>query len=254
MGGFADGLNTALYALEGNWAEAGWALVALVPIVGDGIAAARKVKKRTDGASDASNKGPTICPTTAGGDSFVAGTEVLMADGSTKPIEDLQTGDEVVATNPETGETAVKTVTATILTETDKSYVDVTVSTEDGARTIVTTDHHPFWAESEKAWLDAGELKPGMALRTETGTTVSVIGTRSYEAHQNTYNLTVADLHTYYVLAQLRSSFTTATAGTVGRAGRGYLHVTKMLVVSAITQMDRAPGSGFAVVSRNAKR
>ncbi|WP_139216426.1 polymorphic toxin-type HINT domain-containing protein [Streptomyces sp. CC77] len=134
-------------------------------------------------------------------DSFVAGTEVLLADGTTKPIEELRTGDKVVATDPETGETAVKAVTATIFTEDDKTYVDVTVSTEDGAQTIVTTDHHPFWSESEKEWLDAGDLKPGMTLRTDEGSTVAVNAVRVYEARQNTYNLTVADLHTYYVLA-----------------------------------------------------
>ncbi|WP_236242795.1 polymorphic toxin-type HINT domain-containing protein [Streptomyces sp. CC228A] len=141
---------------------------------------------------------PGRCPT---GDSFVAGTEVLLADGIVKPIEELEVGDKVLATDPETGEVEAETVTATIFTADDKSYVDVTVSTEDGPKVIVATDHHPFWSESEKAWLDAGELKPGMTLRTDEGSTVAVNAVRAYQARQNTYNLTVADLHTYYVLA-----------------------------------------------------
>jgi lipoprotein-anchoring transpeptidase ErfK/SrfK len=44
--------------------------------------------------------------------SFVPGTEVLMADGTTKPIEDVKTGDKVLATDPKTGRTKVETVTA----------------------------------------------------------------------------------------------------------------------------------------------
>ncbi|WP_254705842.1 polymorphic toxin-type HINT domain-containing protein [Streptomyces vilmorinianum] len=195
-GGPADVANAILYMSEGNWTEAGWSLVGIIPIVGEFATVTRKGDKLLDVGS-ASRKGPGTCPV----NSFVAGTKVLMADGSIKPIEDLQVGDEVIATDPETGETTAKTVTATILTEDDKSYVDLTVSTEDGAEIIATTDHHPFWSESDQAWLDAGELKPGMTLRTDTGATVTVAAARSYAARQDTYNLTVADLHTYYVLA-----------------------------------------------------
>ncbi|KAA9381614.1 hypothetical protein F5972_01940 [Microbispora cellulosiformans] len=37
---------------------------------------------------------------------FVPGTAVLLADGSTKPIEDVQIGDRVKSTDPKTGETS----------------------------------------------------------------------------------------------------------------------------------------------------
>ncbi|TLQ44619.1 polymorphic toxin-type HINT domain-containing protein [Streptomyces marianii] len=194
LGAAADVGNAVLYATEGNWSEAGWSLVALVPVLGDGIAASRKGGKFLDWIMSAP-------PCSARKHSFVAGTEVLMEDGETKPIEDLEVGDKVVATDPVSGQTALKTVTATILTEDDKSYVDLTVSTEDGAEIVATTDHHPFWSESEQAWLDAGDLEPGMTLRTDDGATVSITATRTYGAYQDTYNLTVADVHTYYVLA-----------------------------------------------------
>ncbi|WP_159042593.1 ricin-type beta-trefoil lectin domain protein [Streptomyces sp. IGB124] len=133
--------------------------------------------------------------------SFVAGTEVLLADGTSKPIEELRSGDEVVATDPETGQTGTKTITATIYTEDDKNYVDLSIQTADGTKTITTTDHHPFWSESDQLWKDAGDLKPGTALRTDDGTSASVTTVRVYQAVNETYNLTVADLHTYYVLA-----------------------------------------------------
>ncbi|MFD3808246.1 polymorphic toxin-type HINT domain-containing protein [Streptomyces sp. NPDC058619] len=134
-------------------------------------------------------------------DSFTAGTKVLLADGTSKPIEELTTGEEVTATNPETGETAAKTVTATIFTEDDKKYVDLGIETNNGIATITTTGHHPFWSETDQTWVNADELKPGMTLRTDEGQTAAVVRTRTYQAVNETYNLTVADLHTYYVLA-----------------------------------------------------
>lgn len=133
--------------------------------------------------------------------SFVTGTEVLLADGSTKPIEELGPNDLVLATDPDSDETASKAVTATIRTEDDKSYVDIGVLTADGVRTITATGHHLFWSESEQAWLTADALKPGMTLRTDEDVEASVASTRNYQAIKVTYNLTVADLHTYYVMA-----------------------------------------------------
>ncbi|KUJ39891.1 hypothetical protein ACZ90_69055, partial [Streptomyces albus subsp. albus] len=46
-------------------------------------------------------------PAAAGGPchSFLPGTGVLLADGSTKPIEDVKTGDKVTVTDPESGDT-----------------------------------------------------------------------------------------------------------------------------------------------------
>ncbi|MFB7784062.1 ricin-type beta-trefoil lectin domain protein [Streptomyces vinaceus] len=133
--------------------------------------------------------------------SFTAQTDVLLADGSSKRIADLEVGDQVLATDPGTNETSPQPVTATIHSNEDKTYVDLSIETDEGPHTITTTDHHPFWSESAQTWLDAGNLKPGMTLRTDQGTTAAVDGVHVYEGHNETYNLTVADLHTYYVLA-----------------------------------------------------
>ncbi|MEU5068879.1 ricin-type beta-trefoil lectin domain protein [Streptomyces virginiae] len=133
--------------------------------------------------------------------SFVAGTQVQLANGASKAIDRLTADDEVLATDPETGETGSKAVVATIFTHDDKKYVDVSVQTADSVETITTTDHHPFWSETEQVWKNAGDLKPGQTLRTDDGTSVSIAAIRVYEAVKDTYNLTVADLHTYYVLA-----------------------------------------------------
>ncbi|GAB2873290.1 RHS repeat-associated core domain-containing protein [Streptomyces deserti] len=132
---------------------------------------------------------------------FLAGTDVEMADGSTKDIEDVEVGDEVLATDPETGETGPRKVTHLIVTEDDKHFNELSIATDDGIEQLTATYEHPFWSPSERDWIEAGDLAPGMTLRTDEGDTVVVTGNRAYSDHVRTYNLTVADLHTYYVLA-----------------------------------------------------
>ncbi|MFF7438843.1 polymorphic toxin-type HINT domain-containing protein [Streptomyces sp. NPDC008122] len=190
----ADILNGLLYLADGNVKEATYSLMAAVPGPGDAVAAERKGGKVWDWLTS----GTTKCLSR---NSFTADTGVLMADGSVKPIEDVKIGDEVTATDPVTGKTAAKKVTATIFTASDKNYVDLNITTKHGTGTLTTTDHHPFWSESEQEWVDAGDLKPGATLRTSDGETATVQSARTYKAQQDTYNLTVADLHTYYVLA-----------------------------------------------------
>lgn len=133
--------------------------------------------------------------------SFTAGTEVLLADGTTKPIEDVEVGDQVTVTDPATGETTVQDVVATIITEDDKHFVDLALATEDGANSLVATSTHPFWSSSEGRWVDAGDLKPGMTIRTADGSAVPVASVRAFQQRQQTFDLTISGIHTYYVLA-----------------------------------------------------
>ncbi|MDL2081365.1 polymorphic toxin-type HINT domain-containing protein [Streptomyces sp. GXMU-J15] len=132
---------------------------------------------------------------------FLAGTDVLMANGETLNIEDVEVGDEVLATDPETGETGPRRVTRLIITESDKHFDELSIATEDGIEKLTATFEHPFWSPSEDDWVEAGSLTAGMTLLTDDGDTVIVTGNRSFTRHATTYNLTVDDLHTYYVLA-----------------------------------------------------
>ncbi|MDH5522257.1 MAG: hypothetical protein OEZ14_17180, partial [Acidimicrobiia bacterium] len=59
------------------------------------------------GAADDAVRGATRAATC----SFAAGTGVVMADGSTKSIDEIQVGDQVTATDPETGESGGREVT-----------------------------------------------------------------------------------------------------------------------------------------------
>jgi len=136
-----------------------------------------------------------------GGNSFDGATRVRLADGSSKPISRIRAGDRVLATDPVTGRTAPRVVTRLIVGTGLKDLVEVTVATAAGTRTLVATANHPFWIENDRRWTDAGDLDRGDTVGTALGRTVTVTGAREYSRHQTVYNLTVAGLHTYYVLA-----------------------------------------------------
>ncbi|MFF1452173.1 polymorphic toxin-type HINT domain-containing protein [Streptomyces sp. NPDC058274] len=132
---------------------------------------------------------------------FLAGTDVLMADGTTKDIEDVKLGDKVLATDPKTGVSKAREVTRLIRTDGDKYFNNLSVATHDGIRSLTATHEHPFWSPSEHQWIKAGDLRPGMTLLSDDGSTVVVTANHAFSRHARTYNLTVDDLHTYYVLA-----------------------------------------------------
>ncbi|MEU2286011.1 LamG-like jellyroll fold domain-containing protein [Streptomyces sp. NPDC013178] len=82
--------------------------------------------------------------------------------------------------------------------------VAAAVSTAVGAPTqgdhLQTTFHHPFYDETQSAFVEAKDLHPGDVLQTPTGT-AQVTGVRLYHANTTTYDLTIGTLHTYYVQA-----------------------------------------------------
>lgn len=128
--------------------------------------------------------------------SFSGDTEVVMADGSKKPIEDVEVGDVVLATDPETGEEGAREVTHLWVHE--DQLVDLKVSGGE----VTTTEDHPFWNVTDQQWQDSQDLDPGDLLHTANGATLTVTGVDWNTVQQGTaYNLTVADIHTYYVLA-----------------------------------------------------
>ncbi|MFF2506029.1 polymorphic toxin-type HINT domain-containing protein [Streptomyces sp. NPDC058067] len=133
--------------------------------------------------------------------SFTPEAKVELADHATKPIKRVKVGDKILATDPETGRTESRTVLATIITKEDKNFVELSVHAGKNDGAIVTTTHHPFWSVSRHAWTDAGDLKQGMTLRTDAGLTATVQNVRTFHQVQETRNLTIDGLHTYYVLA-----------------------------------------------------
>ncbi|MFJ2099371.1 polymorphic toxin-type HINT domain-containing protein [Streptomyces anulatus] len=132
---------------------------------------------------------------------FLAGTAVLMANGGTKEIQDIELGDEVLAADPETGEKGPRKVTRLIRAESDKRFNTLSIATDKGIRPLTATHEHPFWSPSEDRWIAAGDLAAGMTLLTDEGDTVIVTGNEEFTENARTYNLTIEDIHTFYVFA-----------------------------------------------------
>jgi hypothetical protein len=162
-----------------------------------------------------------------GGNSFAAGTSVLMADGTHKPIEDVRIGDKVIATDPTTGKTSAQPVTNVIVGSGSKNLVSIAVAAVSGASGtndatasgrgssdgfVIATANHPFWVDDQGQpvshdptvgghWEDAYSLTAGQHLEGVGGKDAGVVSTDSYTLTTTVYNLTVDGVHTYYVLA-----------------------------------------------------
>lgn len=124
-----------------------------------------------------------------------------MADGSIKAIQDVAVGEHVLATEPTTGETAGKPVTQLHLNlDTHLTYLTV-VSGKGESSVIRTTWEHPFWSESRQAWVLAATLVTGETLLSVDGLTATIVAVENHLGSRPMHNLTIADFHTYYVLA-----------------------------------------------------
>lgn len=93
---------------------------------------------------------------------FVAGTLVMAVAGMVA-IEKIKSGDKVISTDPETFETAEKTVLETYIRQVDK-LVHLTINGEE----IVTTDNHPFYVQG-RDFIEAGNLLVGDKLISVNG-------------------------------------------------------------------------------------
>ncbi|MFD2465725.1 polymorphic toxin-type HINT domain-containing protein, partial [Amycolatopsis samaneae] len=183
-------------------------LVAKLPAVGSAIAKiASGLTKFLEG-SKAGRKILELAKKTIGDakrvcvpkNSFTPDTPVLMADGSHRRIDQVVVGEEVTATDPVSGLTGPRRVSAIIVGEGEKHLVKVGVGV-DGTHTgtVDATDHHPFWVDGEGRWVDAKDLKPGSRLRAADGGELPVTSVGFRTEVRKVYNLTVEGIHTYYV-------------------------------------------------------
>ena len=109
-------------------------------------------------------------------------------------IENIRAGDVVISTNPDTLDTAEKTVLETYVRQVDK-LVHLTVNGEK----IVTTVDHPFYVQG-RGFINAGNLLTGDTLISVNGEDLLVSSCYIEEReHTTVYNFQVEDYHTYFV-------------------------------------------------------
>ncbi|WP_226906085.1 RHS repeat-associated core domain-containing protein [Propionibacterium acidifaciens] len=124
---------------------------------------------------------------------FRAGTQVLMADGTAKNIEDVTEGDRVASVDPDTGQDTTSRVERTF---THDKVATLRVSTTAGE--LVTTSNHPLYVE-DRGFTPAGRLHQGDRLRGPDGTTTEVTTLQSTGTTETVHNLGVAGTHNHDV-------------------------------------------------------
>ncbi|HYA44312.1 MAG TPA: polymorphic toxin-type HINT domain-containing protein, partial [Acidimicrobiales bacterium] len=203
-----------------------------VDVVADAADAAEVVDAAataTDATASIADEGGSVADDLSAipcaGQSFSAGSRVVLAGGGTLAISQLRPGAQVLATNPQTGKTQPETVQAVMVNH-DTDLMNVVVDTPQGQATIDSTDHHLFWDLTTQAWTDADQLRSGDQLWTPDGQLATVVRTVTIPGAEDMWDLTVANDHDFYVV-------TVATAvlvhncplpsgpPTVGAAGEG---------------------------------
>ncbi len=162
---------------------------------------------------------PPAPPRPQGCHSFDPTTPVLLADGAPKPIGDVKLGDKVTSTDPATGKTTAQPVVA-LHDNHDNDLTDVTLASTPPAdnnsnqkantgggtvrgptNTLHTTSHHPFWDATDHNWANAADLRPGHAVTGPEGQIQYVTAVTNRTGRQDMRDLTIAKVHTYYVIA-----------------------------------------------------
>jgi len=127
--------------------------------------------------------------------SFTADTPVTLADGRQEPIKDVKVGDKVLATDPQTGVTKAEPVVALIRHSGQHAIVLVTLA--DGS-VLDATSGHKIWDATQHTFVNAGELRAGDQIETDTGGLITVASLTGYSADLTAYNLQISTIHTYY--------------------------------------------------------
>jgi len=132
---------------------------------------------------------------------FVAGTLVDTSEGLRR-IEEIEVGDLVLSRNEVTGETAYKPVTELIRRHDREAWrLALQVVDENGnlrEEIFETTDDHP-WRTVDGRWAPTMDLRPEMEIITARGPPARVVSVERTGRTAPTYNLEVADFHTYFV-------------------------------------------------------
>ncbi len=125
---------------------------------------------------------------------FVAGTPIVMSDGSLKAVEEIQMRDYVLGFD---GDSA--SVTHVYERETDHLRELRYRNAETGVlHRVETTDEHMYWVQNVQDWVVAGELQIGDVLSLQAGQFAELEFSHRREINTVVYNFDVKDYQSYY--------------------------------------------------------
>ncbi|MCP4102540.1 MAG: hypothetical protein GY750_14140 [Lentisphaerae bacterium] len=118
-----------------------------------------------------------------------------MADGSTKPIGDIEVGDLVESADPVAGVRRGEEVLAVFV------HDDTTIDFATSAGVVTTTEDHHFWNATDIEWQESQLVDAGDLLLAGGGGQVAAVGLDwATSQYQSVYNLDVDSLDSYFVV------------------------------------------------------
>jgi RHS repeat-associated protein len=205
-----------------SWGNIGLAVVGVIPDV-SAVSKAGKILSRVEKAEHAAEEAEHAINEVAHATCcFVAGTLVATANGD-HPIEQIKVGDLVLSRDPKTGATAYKKVLDLVHRHHRDTYIVTFEIVGADEKTVVTkletTDDHP-WRSVDGSWLTTLQLTAGNHIQRESGEPARVVSVIKTGRFEPTYNLEVADFHTYFVGAEHIWVHNTCPHGNPGGKGR----------------------------------
>ncbi len=190
--------DDALNAVGAKYLSSGWAHESgsfaswFVPIgeVADVVKGAKWCQRLSVLGKDASAALTKGC--------FVAGTQILLADGSSKPIDSIRPGDRVLTRN-ESGTESAQNESRCVLSVNQHDQAGTVVLSLSTGGTVECTPDHPFYVINQ-GFTPAGHLKSGDKLAgAASSKTTQVIRVDYSSAAKTVYNFEVEGDHTYFV-------------------------------------------------------
>jgi RHS repeat-associated protein len=179
--------------------------------------------------------------------SFSAGTPVLMADGSKKPIEQVKAGDRVMAEDPQKGVEKPEPATNVIIGQGLKHLYDIVVN----GSVIEATYNHPFWVTEKRDFEWAQDLVAGEHLLLADGETALITAVSHHDQITTVYNLTVHDLHTYFAgIVPVLTHNICGAARDAGLPTRGPIRFIPPRTWRSGMPLLRGPGPKFGYIDR----
>ena len=127
-------------------------------------------------------------PPGSGPGCFLSGTLITMANGTQKPIEEIQVGDIVLAFNENTGQIEPDTTTEVFSNLKEDTYLIIN-------RALKVTSFHPVLSKGK--WVKIKDLEIGDTLTNTQGEEVAIFDIVEVKESVEVYNFETNPLHTY---------------------------------------------------------
>lgn len=151
------------------------------PTCGDGVC----------GAGENHTNCPADCPTGGAAGCFLANTQITMADGSKKPIQEIKVGDKVLSFD-EKSKQLVSGAVSIVLTHKQDTNEFLIINDN-----VFVTKIHGFYTDGK--WISIGDMKVGDPITKSDLTTEPIRNIKHVQADSKftTYNFKVNPYHTY---------------------------------------------------------